>query len=241
MTQEVCPVSKLRYYFKRKKLRRGKGRAAAFVIIIGLTTLWIAAAFYRHFMPIVIRLAEAEANYLVSAVINNAIAARLADGELEYSDIIILEKDENGAVAAIMTNTAKVNGLKAAITADVLDALADDVGARIDIPVGNLTGVKLLSGKGPNIPIELVAAARTNTEFINQFSTAGINQTCHRISVRVNAAVNLMLPGKTIGSDISAEVAVAETVIIGSVPESYTFFEADEKWDENLERFDITS
>lgn len=235
-------MSDLMYSIKRNKLRRGKNRAAAILIIIcGLSLIWVGVAFYRHFMPIAVQLAEAEANNVVSAVINNAIAGRLADGELEYSDIIVLEKDENGTVAAIMTDTAKVNGLRAAITADILEALAKDVNARIKIPIGNLTGLKLLSGKGPNIPIDLVAASQTNTEFVNHFSTAGINQTCHRISVRVNAAVNLLLPGETVLTNVSAEIAVAETVIIGSVPDSYTFFEADENWDENLERFDITS
>ena len=235
-------MSDLRYTLKRRKLRRGKNRtAAALLLIFGVAAIWLAVSFYRHFMPIVVRLAEAEANYMVSAVINNAIAARLADGELEYRDIIILEKDENGSVAAIMTNSAKVNGLKAAITADVINAFADNVSAEINIPMGNLTGVKLLSGKGPNIPVELVSAAQTTTEFVNKFSSAGINQTCHRIIVRVNMAVNMMLPGKTVDTNVSAEVAVAETVIIGDVPESYTFFEADENWDENLERFDITS
>lgn len=235
-------MSDLIYSIKRNKLRRGKNRAAAILIIIcGLSLVWGGMAFYRHLMPIAVRLAEAEANNVVSAVINNAIAGRLAGGELDYSDIIVLEKDENGAVVAIMTDTAKVNGLRAAITADVLNAMEKDVNARIKIPIGNLTGIKLLSGKGPSIPIDLVTASQTNTEFVNHFSTAGINQTCHRISVRVNAAVNLLMPGETVPTKVSVEVAVAETVIIGSVPDSYTFFEADENWDENLERFDITS
>lgn len=235
-------MSDLRYAIKRRRLRRGRsGFAAAFMVILGALVIWQAVSFYRHFMPIAVRLAQAEANYIVSAVINNAIAARLAEGELEYSDIISLEKDENGAVAAIMTNSAKVNKIKTAITADVINTLDNNVSAKIKIPVGNLTGIKLLSGKGPYIPVELVAAPQTNTEFINRFNSTGINQTCHRISVRVNAVVDLMLPGKTVATNISAEVAVAETVIIGDVPENYTFFEADENWDENLERFDITS
>ncbi|MBR6522389.1 MAG: sporulation protein YunB [Oscillospiraceae bacterium] len=235
-------MSDLIYNIKRRRLQRGKNRVAAILLLIcGFTLVGAGMAFYRHFMPVAVELAEAEANNIVSAVINNAIAHHLAEGELEYSDIVLIEKDENGAVAAVMTDTAKVNGLRAAITSDVLGALAADVNARIKIPIGNLTGIKLLSGKGPAIPVDLVAASQTNTEFVNHFSTAGINQTCHRISVRVNAVVNLLLPGETVLTKVSAEVAIAETVIIGGVPDSYTFFEADEKWDENLERFDITS
>ena len=117
-------MSDLRYAIKRRRLRRGRsGFAAALMVILGALVIWQAVSFYRHFMPIAVRLAQAEANYIVSAVINNAIAARLAEGELEYSDIISLEKDENGTVAAIMTNSAKVNKIKTAITADVINAL----------------------------------------------------------------------------------------------------------------------
>lgn len=234
-------MSELIYKLKRRKRRRGKGHAAVLLIASGMVMIWLGIAFYQHFLPVVTRLAEAEANNKVSAVINNAIAARIADGELKYDEIIRLEKGENGAVTAVMTDVAKVNMLKSAITADVIAAFSEDVGAEINIPIGNLTGIKLLSGKGPDIPIELVTAAKTETEFINRFTTAGINQTCHRIIVRVSAGVNMMIPGKSVYAEIAAEVAVAETVIIGEVPESYTFFEADDKWDENLERFDITS
>lgn len=235
-------MSDLMYAIKRRRLRRGRSRLAAVILLTaGALLLWLAVAFYRHFMPIVTRLAEAEANNLVSAVVNNAIAARIAEGELKYNDIIRLEKNESGAISAVMTDTAKVNLLKAAITKDVIEAFADDMDAEINIPLGNLTGVKLLSGKGPAISVELVPAAQTNTEFLNQFSSAGINQTCHRIIVRVDAGVNMMLPGKDVFTRISAEVAVAETIIIGDVPDSYTFFEADEKWDENIEQYDILS
>ena len=229
-------------YAVRRKRRRSKGRFSLLLLLAG--SVLIAGGcltFYRHFMPIVTRLAEAEANYMVSAIVNNAVAARLAEGEMAYNDIISLEKDENGSVKAIMTNTAKVNLLRAEITADVINAFAGGVDTEINIPVGNLTGIKLLSGKGPDIPIELVTAAKTDTQFINHFSSAGINQTCHRIIVRVSAGINMMIPGNTVYTEIYSEVPVAETVIIGDVPESYTFFEADENWDENLERFDITS
>lgn len=235
-------MSELRFNIRRRKRRRGRIRIAAVLMIAaGSLFIWLSFAFYRHFMPTMIRLAEAEANNYVSAVINNAIAARIAEGQLKYDEIVRLEKGENGAVTAIMTDVAKVNTLKSSITADVIEAFSEDIGAEITIPAGNLTGLKILSGKGPDIPIELVTAAKTNTEFINRFTSAGINQTCHRIIVRVNAGVNMMIPGSTVYTEIAAEVAVAETVIIGEVPESYTFFESDEKWDENLERFDITS
>lgn len=235
-------MSKLIYAIKRRKRRRPRAslRPAA-LLLEGIVLLWLGIVVYRYFTPIVIQMATVEANNLVSAVINNTIAAKLADGEMKYNDIITLEKDESGAVAAIITDVAKINLLKAEITTDVISALSDDIRADINIPLGNLTGIKLLSGKGPDIPVEIVTAAQTDTQFLNRFSSAGINQTCHQIVVRVKAGVRVIIPGKSVYTETSAEVPVAETVIIGDVPDTYTYFEGDENWDENLERFDITS
>ncbi|MDD6188940.1 MAG: sporulation protein YunB [Clostridiales bacterium] len=235
-------MSKLMYALKRRKRRRPRASLRPVALLLaGIVLLWLGIVVYRYFTPIVIQLATVEANNMVSAVINNTIAAKLADGEMKYNDIITLEKDESGAVAAIITDVAKINLLKAEITTDVISALSDGIRADISIPLGNITGIKLLSGKGPDIPVEIVTAAQTDTEFLNRFSSAGINQTCHQIVVRVKAGVRVIIPGKSVYTETSAEVPVAETVIIGDVPDSYTYFEGDENWDENLERFDITT
>lgn len=211
--------------------------------------LWIAAAVviislfsvYRRFSHILMDMATIEANNAVSSVINNAIAEKLAAGEIKYNDIVTLEKNSDGSVSALITDMAKVNVLKSEITSEIIRDLSDDIRADISIPAGNITGISLLSGKGPSIPVEIVAVTQANTEFINRFSSAGINQTRHQIVVHVNAEVSVIMPGGNVYTSVMAEVAVAETVIIGDVPDSYTYFEGDEKWDENLERFDITT
>ena len=197
--------------------------------------------FMVHFSPIVREMAIAEANNAVSAVINNAIAEKLSAGEIKYDDIISLEKNENGTVSAIITNMAKVNMLKSEITYEIINALSDDMKTDISVPLGNVTGINLLSGKGPDLPVEIVAVTKANTEFVNRFTSSGINQTRHQIVVHVNAVVSVLMPGGNVYSEVNAEVAVAETVIIGDVPDTYTYFEGDEKWDENLERYDITT
>ena len=224
---------------RRRKHRHG-ARSLLFAAA-GVAAAITAVGFFRRFPPVMREMAVAEANNAVLAVINNALSEKLAAGEIKYGDMVTLDKDESGSVCAIITNMARVNLLKSEITSEIVNALAKDVKTNISVPLGNVTGIELLSGKGPDIPVEIVAVTRARTEFINHFSDAGINQTRHQIAVRVNAEISVLMPGRNAYSEVSAEVAVAETVIIGAVPDTFTYFEGDEKWDESLEQYDITT
>lgn len=57
--------------------------------------------------------------------------------------------------------------------------------------------------------------------FQSQFSDAGINQTRHQILLEVTVSVDILLPGGDLPAEISAQVPVAETIIVGSVPDTY--------------------
>ena len=233
------PALFLRRLRRRRRTRRR--RLPRYLLLFLLLLALAAYSLTRHFYPILREMAVAEAGNAVSVVVNNAIAEKLAAGELRYSDIVTLEKNDEGRVTAIVTDMSKVNLLKSEITYEIIRDLSGDVKTRILIPLGNVTGLSLLSGKGPFLPVEIVAVTMANTEFVNRFSSAGINQTRHQIVVLVNAAVSVLIPGGNAYATVNAEVTVAETVIVGEVPETYTYFESDEKWDENLERYDILS
>ena len=224
---------------RRRKRRRGAG--SLLLTAVGAVVVIAVIGFCRRFPPVMREMAVAEANNAVLAVINNAISEKLAAGEIRYDDMVTIDKDENGSVCAIITDMARVNLLKSEITSEIVNALAKDVKTNISVPLGNVTGIELLSGKGPDIPVEIVAVTRASTDFVNHFSDAGINQTRHQIAVRVNAEISVLMPGRNAYSEVGAEVAVAETVIIGAVPDTFTYFEGDEKWDESLEQYDITT
>lgn len=232
------PVYALRRALRRRRRPR---RLPRLLLILPLLAALFLLTLARRFYPVLREMAVTEAGNAVSVVINNSIAEKMSNGELRYDDIITLEKNAEGRVMAIMTDMSKVNLLKSEITAEIIRDLSGDVKTRVYIPLGNVTGLNLLSGKGPALPVEIVAVTMANTEFVNRFSAAGINQTRHQIVVLVNAAVSVLIPGGNAYAEVHAEVTVAETVIVGEVPETYTYFEGDEKWDENLERFDITS
>ena len=67
-----------------------------------------------------------------------------------------------------------------------------------------------------------------NASFASEFTSAGINQTRHRILINTSVYISVMLPTGSAGTEVISEAVIAETVIVGDVPDSYTNIEDNE-------------
>jgi sporulation protein YunB len=218
----------------RRRFRRKLTGAAAICAGIGL-----AASMWLKMTPIVRAFAVSEAKNAASAAVNGVISELLSEGSMDYSALVRTEKDASGKISALTTDMARINVLKAEVTRRVIERAARPSAAEVSIPLGNLLGGSLLSGRGPRIPVSVMSVGSVDTDFINHFSSAGINQTRHRIVASVTVELDILTPGGSVKTKVITHVTVAETVIVGDVPESYTYFEGDERWNDNSERYDI--
>ena len=159
-------------------------------------------------------------NRLVALAVNDAVNS----GDIRYENLITFEKDNNGKISALQSNIAEFNRLQAFITQDVLQRISDTGETTLAIPLGTLFGSALLAGRGPSIKVKMQTAGSCTAHFENRFSDAGINQTTHRILLFVDVSMSILLPGFRTHTKVSNSYAVAETVIVGAVPDSYTFF-----------------
>jgi sporulation protein YunB len=166
-------------------------------------------------------MASARVNYLASTAIHDAIGKGLGEGVYGYDSLIAFEKDSAGRITALKTDMLAVNRMKSYITGNVLEAIKNIGTSELGIPFGNLIGGELFSGRGPHIPVRIVPVGSVNAEFSNVFSSAGINQTRHQIMMTVNADLSILTLGDSEETRVSVQVSVAETVIVGSVPDSY--------------------
>ena len=91
----------------------------------------------------------------------------------------------------------------------------------LGIPLGNIFLPELLSGRGPLLPVKIISVSSSDAKFMNRFSEAGINQTLHQIVIEVILAATALTPVGTTTVQVSSQVVVAETVIVGTVPNSY--------------------
>ena len=159
-------------------------------------------------------------NRIVSAAVNEAVA----DGEIDYQNFVIFDKDDTGHITALRSNVAEVNRMQGRIADEILARLAEVSTSELEIPLGTLTGSALLAGRGPNLHVRMQAVGSASATFRNLFTAAGINQTRHQIFLDVDVYMSILLPGMKTSTKVSNEIAVAETVIVGGVPDTYTYF-----------------
>jgi len=217
-----------RVRFSRKIPRKTGGRKKKDplprLVLIGLLVIAFLAGMTwlrERFQPILAQMAGVKVDYLASKAINDAITRKITQENIEYGNLIVFEKDSQGQITALKTDMIAINRLKTGITDDVLEALHGVGVSDLSIPLGNLTGSDLLSGRGPSIPVRIVPLGMVSAGFSNQLSDAGINQTRHQVMMDIQVSVEVLLPGYNTQRQIAAQVCVAETVIVGSVPDSY--------------------
>ena len=174
--------------------------------------------------PILVSLATTRVSNMVNRIVSEAVDEAIEEGNITYSDLITFEKDNEGRITAIYSNMAAFNRLQSNIL-DIILARIDQVSTRdLSIPVGSLSGSVLLAGRGPRISVRMESVGSSSANFENEFTSAGINQTKHQIVLNIDVSVSILLPGFSTATTVSNAVTVAETVIVGSVPDTYTYF-----------------
>lgn len=199
--------------------RRLRGRLL--IILLLLLVLLVSVFLQFSVSPLVEDLARARVENRASYIINEAIEEQLRSDDIDYENIISLEKDINGNITALKTNINEINRLKTQILS-VIDTMLLDLDVNeIGLPLGSLILPELFSGSGPKLPVKVMSISASDADFRNDFSEAGINQTSHRIMMDVTITMTVLTPVGTENVTVTSGVVVAETVIVGSVPNSY--------------------
>ena len=194
------------------------------MLCISVVLFVFTLGFSRNLVPVMTEMAINESYELVTAAINEAIQERLLDGSISYSELILLERDAAGHITALTTDMARINILQAAITNEIIARIRAPDMATMRIPLGNIIGGSWLSGRGPGIRFRVVTLGNPSATFSNELSTAGINQTRHQIMLDFAVEINILVPGHETHEVITTQMLVAETVIVGDVPNVFGQF-----------------
>ncbi len=208
-----------------RKRRLGCGIILLFLILAGALSLFLVLR--SRLWPVVKQLAETQIKNTTSDLINDAILDQILNGSIAYDRMVYFEKDLNGRITALKTNMAEVNRLKS----DILNLINDQILAQdtdhLGIRLGSLILPEFLSGKGPDIPIKILSIRNSDANFFATFRQAGINQTLHQLNMEVLVDVTILVLGETATFTVSSQVVVAETVIVGDVPDTFLNTGAD--------------
>ena len=191
-------------------------------LLLGILVCTVAFLVLRgKYRDVVRELAQTQVKNSTSDLTNDAIAKQIANGNIAYDRLVFFEKDLNGKITALKTNMSEVNRLKT----DILNIINDEIlaldASSIGIPVGSLFLPELLSGKGPAIPVHILSIRNSDAVFVSHFEQAGINQTLHKLTMVVSIDVSVLALAETTSFTMESEVVVAETVIVGDVPQTF--------------------
>jgi len=207
-------------------MRRGRSftrghRALIKLLVVFVLIFALFAYSASRVRPVIAMLARSEAREFVIRAINNAIAEEIEDGNLDYHRLVSFERDQTGSINALVTNAALINILQTRISNNVVDNVENVVDANMAIPIGNAIGGMILLGRGPRVPVRIQSVTNVETRFTNAFSSEGINQTRHVIMLEILVEIDIIIPGDRESTIVTTEVAIAETVIVGTVPNVY--------------------
>ena len=200
---------------------RRRRRAKAFVILFFLPVVLAAVLLRRQIAPMMRQLVVTQAENTMSTIVNDIVNRQIASGSIDYDRIIYFEKDVNGGITALKTNMSEINRLKTEILSAMNCEIEDIAVGKLDIPIGNFIFPELFSGKGFALPVRILSVSTSDATFENQFYEAGINQTLHQLRMNIQVDLSVMTPTGNVKTQVVTDVVVAETVIVGSVPNSY--------------------
>lgn len=138
-----------------------------------------------------------------------------------YDELFTIEKDADGNVTMIKSNMVSINEITSEIATNIQKKLDNKGRENIQIALGSFTGIKILSGRGPGVPIRISSVGNIDTELKSEFEAQGINQTLHRVYLQLTCRVNILTPFEDIENEITNQVLLAENIIVGKIPETY--------------------
>lgn len=205
----------MRCFFKKKKI-------FVFLSILAILIMAIFSYLNNVVNPIIIQSSSAKVRSLSQDAINSAVFEVIKDSTI-YDSLIHIIRNEQGEIIMINSNSIQINTLSRNIIENAQLKL-EKMGANgVNVPLGTFTGMPIFVGKGPNVKVKLLPIGNLNCNFNSVFTSAGINQTSHKIYLEVSTKVNVILPTANEIISTKTQIMIAENIIIGKVPQTYLF------------------
>ena len=206
---------------KQKKRRKLVHRLVAiFVIVVLLSILLALWIYWRSMRPAVLDIAQTRLKAETTMAVNEAVCVALANCT-DYTNLVTIEKNGQNEIVMISANTVLVNALARNTAMLAQNKIHELKNVDVDIPIGTLSGVPLLSERGPVVTVTVSPIGNVRCTFTSTFTSAGINQTLHRIYINVESKVDLIIPTSHLEVETSTPILICENLIVGKVPDTF--------------------
>lgn len=210
---------------RRYRREHIKNRAFFFIILILTLFIVLFLIFTVRLMPLIKTMAINNAKNMATQTINNAAGKVIEDDKIDYNKLMILEKDSSGKITAVKADTLQIDLLKYKITNEAIKELDSIDSSELGVPIGTIIGGQLFSGAGPRINVKIEPVGNVETKIVNEFTSTGINQTRQQVMLNVKTSITIIVSSYNVTTSVESNFTIADTVIVGDVPNSYTVVE----------------
>lgn len=201
---------------RRQRHISRKSKKRIFVLVIVFVLVFVF--FEMRLRPVVRGAACIQAQSLATTLINSTVPDVLEEMNITSADLETISQNSSGIISSINVNTVTVNKLKNIISLRIQENISQIQNRKIYIALGTILGSELFNGCGPSIPLNISLSGNVKSDFESTFESGGVNQTVHKLSVKISADINIIMPMGTFSTAVETSVLVGETVIVGSVP-----------------------
>lgn len=193
------------------------GYETGIAIVGGLTVAFAIVLAVRMFSPVICERAGSQLQSDITVICNEAVLDYIDSSNLKYTDIISIERSADGNIRAMNTEIANVNRMKSGILLDIQRKIDEIEEIGVTFPINGFFGF----GGGIEIPVKLISVECVEAELEPAFESVGINQTRLDITLKVKASGKLLLAGQDTEVEVATDVPIAQTIIVGDVPDTY--------------------
>lgn len=156
-----------------------------------------------------------------SAAATAGVEKSLDNDRVRYADLIKFGRDKNGNIVSVTTDAYYLNKIG--------NSIGDEIDKRINrmrsyvikIPFSVIFNEQLINGRGPKMPLIFVMTGITTTDFENEFTAAGVNQTHHRIMMNITVNTYVVHSGSVTVVPYQTNVCIAESIVVGITPQAF--------------------
>ena len=205
--------------------KRVKRKLIIFLVVLFL--IFISLLLYLNYVvnPVIISTSSAKVRSLSQRAVENAVK-QVINSSVVYDTLVMITRDNNGKIVTISSNSATINMLALELSDKAQSALSQ-MGAT-GIPIGSFSGMPIFTGRGPTVNIKMLPIGTINCKFESTFTEAGINQTNHRIFLKVISSVSVILPTANQVVKTETQLMISESIIVGEIPQTYLHSNTDE-------------
>lgn len=192
---------------------------ALFILLLMVCLGLLTVRFRRIFMEYAVNICEDSAIKEVGVLMEDEVFSHPE----ELGSLVVLERDSDNHITALRTDVIAVGKIKARLVSGLFDRLDYLEETQIEVPLGTVFAPDWFTGMGPKVKVGLAGLTQMEAEFVSAFTSAGINQTRHRILIEVHAGFRILTPFGGVDREIVSTYPVTDTVIVGTVPERYAY------------------